>query len=131
MHPPLERVTTSNFTQIKLLKGSSRWVIFLFGYAFKIPSFYSYERFLWGLLANLRENRYYRLLKSEKLCPIIFYLPFGLLNIMPKVEILNENEFKQFDALNFCLDNGNKIPAETKRDSYGKYCGKIVCVDYG
>lgn len=112
--------------------GSSRYVFFFCGFAFKIPSISSYKQFLWGLIANLNEIEFYQYLKSDKLCPIKFYLPLGICNIMPAIKTLSENEFKDFDPIKFCcLDNECKIPAESKADSFGWYKGKIVVIDYG
>lgn len=115
-----------------LIKGSSRYVFLLFGLAFKFPSLNSYRNFLWGLIANLNEHKLYYTLKHKKLCPIVFHIPLGILNVMPMVKLMSEDEFNNFKPIEFCcLGEGKTIPAEAKRDSFGWYKGRIVVIDYG
>lgn len=61
-------------------------------------------------------------------CPIVFRLPFGLLNVMPRCEPISRDEyFELYEAL------GEYLPPfiERKMDTFGKLHGKIVVVDYG
>lgn len=113
-------------------KGSTRYVLFIRNYAFKIPSLSGYTQFLWGLLANMQEVRFSKVVSiKNKLCPIVFYIPFGIMVVMPKVRILNNNEISKVELENFCLDENCIIPAEIKYDSFGYLNGNLVVVDFG
>ena len=68
---------------------------------------------------------------KEKLCPIIFHLPFGMLNVMPKARILKPNELSRQQLVEFCTcSDGSKIPTELAYDSFGYLDEKLVCIDY-
>lgn len=114
-------------------QGSTRWVIFIGAFAFKIPSLYSWKNFLWGLLANMQEREFSKIHDmSEKLCPVKFSLPLGLLVVMPRVRVLNEGELSREALEKFCTANDNyTIPAELKHNSFGYFKGKLVAIDYG
>ncbi|MFA7287414.1 MAG: hypothetical protein WC055_00895 [Melioribacteraceae bacterium] len=115
----------------RIAYGTTR-VVFLIGkYAFKIPSImYEFRLFLLGLLANMQEVQFSKINQPE-LCPVLFYIPFGFLVVMPRCEPLTREEFFEMDAENWLLREDYTIPAEPKLDSFGKYKGKIVAVDYG
>lgn len=110
--------------------GGTRFVILTKKYAIKIPRFDTYRSCLNGLLANDQETMFSKLdyLKG-KVCPVLFYLPFGLLVVMPITEDLNEDEVSIDQLKSFCLDNA--IPSEIKYSSFGWYRGQLVCRDYG
>ena len=110
-------------------KGTTRYVFFIGKYAIKIPSMHSYTNFLWGLLANMQEVKF-NSLRDNRLCPIIFNIPFGILNIMPKCDAINEDQFKDILSSNF-RESPFIIPVESKIDSFGILENKIVAVDYG
>lgn len=114
-------------------KGSNRWVFIFNKLVFKIPSLYSWKNFLWGLLANIQEKEFSRIHDmNEKLCPIIFSLPLGILVVMPRVRVLNEGELSIEILEKFCRINNNYIiPSELKYDSFGYFKGKLVAIDYG
>lgn len=112
--------------------GSTRWVLIIGNLVFKIPSFYNYTNFLWGLLANMQEVRFSKCVDMKhKLCPVKFYLPLGFLVVMPKARILTKNELSKERLEKFCIGDNFKIPAEIKHDSFGYYKCKLVVVDYG
>jgi hypothetical protein len=116
--------------------GCTRIVIIAFGLAFKIPNFIEgYRLFLWGLLNNHNEVGVYKFKDTrERVCPIFFHLPLGLLVVMPKVDILTDTDFLSYhddiDKL-WRVNENCVIPCELKSDSFGYYKGKIVVVDYG
>ncbi len=113
-------------------KGSNRWVIYIGGFAFKIPSLYNYKRFLRGLLSNMQEIEFSHVVEfKEKLCPILYHLPFGFLIVMPRVRVLNEGEISKEELNKFCRVKEGNIPAELKSDSFGYYKGRLVAIDYG
>ena|SRR5690625_110970 len=119
---------------VQFLKtGSTRWVFLIGKFAFKIPSFFSWKNFLLGLLANMQEVNFSKILcMKEKLCPIKFHIPLGFLVVMPRVRVLQENELSKTELDLFCICNEHyKIPAELKADSFGYLKGKLVAIDYG
>lgn len=124
--------------------GCTRIVLLTKRYAIKIPNFIDgYKSLLNGLLANLEEREFSKL-NYKQLCPILFSLPLGLINVMPKVKILSDEEFTislldEFDIFSvedseYKLDivcNGYFIRVENKANSFGWLNEKLVCVDYG
>lgn len=113
-------------------KGSTRYVFFIGNYAFKIPSLHGYTQFLWGLLANMQEVKFSKISSiKDKLCPVVFYIPFGLMLVMPKVRVLNQNEISKSELESFCLDKNCIIPSEIKYDSFGYLGNKLVAIDFG
>ncbi len=112
--------------------GASRHVLLTRRYAFKFPNFrWGWRPFLNGLLANLQE-REFGATKWPELCPITFSIPGGWLVVMRRAEMLTDDEWATFDAKKFCEGNDDYcVPAEYKRDSFGKLDGRIVAVDFG
>jgi len=118
--------------RLNFCKGSSMWAIVAGKFAFKIPSLYNWKRFLNGLISNMQEVEFNKVEEMrEKLCPILFYIPFGFLVVMPMVRILEYDELTQAQLQDFCINNNYIIPAEHKCDSFGYFKGKLVAVDYG
>lgn len=118
------------------LTGCSRTVLLTKRYAFKFPSLYNslgrfgWREFLQGLLANMQEITFART-QWKELCPVLFYIPGGFLVVMPRVQILTDEEFLAIN-LNEFLDTGDYyVPAERKANSFGWLNGEIVAVDYG
>jgi hypothetical protein len=106
-------------------------MVFLVGpFAVKVPSFYSWQTFLWGLLSNLQERTFSQTAWPE-LCPVLFSLPGGWLVIMRRAEPLSEATFSAFDYDGFSNLPEYRVPVEHKRDSFGLFDGRIVAVDYG
>ena len=66
-----------------------------------------------------------------ELCPVLFALPGGFLNVMRRAEPLTREEFFALDFKAFVEKLGYCVPVENKLDSFGKLSGKIVAVDYG
>lgn len=92
--------------------------------------------FLRGLLGNMQEKAF-DILKSERLCPIVFACPGGFLLIMRRASPLTD---EQFAALNYAefIKDGRDLPAmewvlpvEQKQSSFGIFEGRIVAIDYG
>ncbi len=110
--------------------GATRVVILTKKYAFKIPTFATYTRFLHGLLANVQEVEWSKTGYPE-LCPVCVSLPLGLLVVMPRCEPLTDEQYAAFDPEQW-IDRENYIlPVEAKQDSFGILNGRIVAVDYG
>lgn len=113
--------------------GSTRTVLLMGKYALKIPSTVEYRLFLLGLLGNLQEKRFSD--SDPRLCPVIFSMPFGLMNIMPRARKLSRDEFFALDYKAF-VDSSNgqysiSDMTERKMDTFGWLNGRIVVVDYG
>jgi hypothetical protein len=94
------------------------------GFAIKIPSLRSYVHFLSGLQANVIEAKNWRYAKAgvfpcDKLCPILYRGLFGTVLVMTRVRVMTENEFAQFDSVEFCELGNAVLPVEHKSDSYG------------
>lgn len=107
--------------ELKFVRGVTREVIIIGGLVFKIPSFRSYKLFLHGLLANMQEKEWWYHTRDKRLCPIWFYIPLGLLVIMPRLTAAKSVNFLKFSGL----------PLDKKIENFGKYKGKVVLLDYG
>ena len=117
---------------ISIKYGTTRIVFIVRDYAIKIPNFKIWKLFLLGLLGNMQEVTFTSL-RSNKLCPVIFNIPGGFMNIMPKVKELSREEFFNFNYEQFCENDDAYIKniVENKLDSFGWYKGSIVAIDYG
>lgn len=111
-------------------RGTTRTVLLLGRWAIKVPSHVSWRLFLIGLLANMQE-RQFAVTGWPELCPVVFGLPGGWFIVMRRAAPLTDEEWDVFDPQGFCDPGDRTIPAEAKRDSFGKLNGGIVAVDYG
>mgnify|MGYP001600941842 CR=1 FL=1 len=143
-------------------RGITRTVILVGAWAIKVPSF-RYGKFKWrwrsflnGLLANLQEVDFAATGWPE-LCPVVRSSRLGLFVVMPRVRVMTDEEFCEFDYVGFITREdyyarenlrskeknflgregaisepaGFLIPAERKADSFGWLDGRIVAIDYG
>ena len=116
---------------IPVFKGSTRIAIPLFKrIVIKIPNILNYRMFLYGILGNLQERKWYKITKHKKLCPVYFSLA-GLINIMPYCYELSDKEFKSLDYNKFIQYGNSLFPVENKKCSFKKLNDKIIIVDYG
>lgn len=103
--------------------GITRTVVLTKTLAIKIPCLrYGWSIFLTGILCNLNERLWWNITHDERLCPVIFSEPIGLLLVMkrcPDVDHLPPKE--DFDCL----------PLDYKIDNFGYLNGKVVLRDYG
>jgi hypothetical protein len=111
---------------IKIVKGSSRYVILIGTLAYKLPRIAighsrKWINFLQGLIANCRESELSSF--SNELCPTVLNL-FGFMLVMNRAESLSDSEWEQYQPIRNSL-------GENKKDSYGKLKGRIVVLDYG
>lgn len=117
---------------VQIKTGTTRRVVLVGRLAFKTPRFSSWESFLKGLLANLRERSWSGF--SERLCPVYFAMWGGFLSVMPRTTDLTDDQWSSFDTASyrsFCSNRGSFIPVERKRTSFGILRGEIVAVNYG
>ena len=105
-----------------LIYGCTRTVLLFKNYVIKLPSFRSWKYFLIGLLANIHEHQWWLLTKSNRLCPVKFYIPGGFLLVMPRCDTL-----ETFDD----WDYFDELPLDKKVENLGMYNGKVVLIDYG
>lgn len=116
---------------MKICRGATRTVLLVGKYAIKMPSFVEYRLFLHGLLANMQEVSFSKTGWPE-LCPVYFYIPFGIMTVMPKCEPLTKEQFDNFDYDKFTIHDDYVLTyIEHKIDSFGILNNKIVAVDYG
>lgn len=112
-------------------QGSTRNVFLTKKYAIKIPRFVEWRLFLFGLLGNMQETFFWKQLKSDKLCPVLFAIPCGFMIVMARASEFSCKDHAEFDFDSF-VDAGDwVIPAENKQDSFGWFQGRIVAIDYG
>lgn len=94
--------------------------------AYKFPALTSWRNALYGLLNSMNEAEH---CGRSGACPVLWRLPGGFLNVMPRAADLTEKEFAALDVADFCYCNN--LVVEHKRDSFGWLEGEIVAVDYG
>lgn len=115
--------------------GATRMVLLTRHWAIKLPRPTEWRLFLHGLLANIQERQFWTTY-DRRLCPVKFSLPGGWVVVMPRAKSLSDDEWAEFDPDKFCDardedEIGMVVPAESKRDSFGKVNGRIVAIDYG
>ena len=111
---------------IEVKHGTTR-VVFLCGaYAFKIPTFKSWNLFLNGLLANMQEKLFSGV--WEELCPVVWAIPGGFCVVMRRAQPISEEQWEE--VCGHIPEHIFNI-AESKSINYGWLDGKIVAVDYG
>lgn len=122
--------------RIEFKSGASRFVICVGKYAFKFPLAYPGQRFTRrlcnGILGNLTEKEFssFEFKFSDftlTCCPVVFSLPFGLLNVMYRVDPIGEDIFnKILETPSF----PDAIEKKKKKDSFGILNGHLVAVDF-
>lgn len=120
---------------MEIKKGATRCVILTEKYAIKLPRIKTFQAFLWGLLGNLQEKTFSRT-KHPKLCPVLFSVPLGFCNVMPKAVPITEEQYVSMDMMTFAQWNEDDadegyLPTEGKQSCIGLLNGQIVIVDYG
>lgn len=118
----------------KVNQGTNRTVFLIGRYAIKIARFwhsnscYRWKSFLRGILANINEAYWYKWSKQkDKLCPVLFKSPLGVILIMKRAELLSCEEYNK-DVFNSIF---KALPLDNKIENFGKIDEKIVLVDYG
>ena len=110
---------------MKIEGGISRLVFVTKRRAFKVPTHrYGFTKFLLGWAANRIEyKRFKEFGEKYRLCPTTSYL-FGFLLVMPRVEMITEEEFQTLEKADFLFCS------DWKSDNLGKLNNKIVIIDY-
>lgn len=115
-------------------QGVTRIVILIGEYAIKIPNFtVCHKHFLQGCYANWSERDYYKNSINKQyennmvewVAPSYFCLWFGLVQIqarcIPLLKNLNEEQREFYKPL---------VWGDNKKENFGWYKGKLVCLDY-
>lgn len=111
-------------------KGFSRTVILIGRYALKFPSFQSHKSFLYGCYCNWIERMFYKnwniygIDLRHKYAPSIYCFAFGLLQIQKRCVELNRN--LTTDEIDYFKD----VTSDIKKENFGYYNNKLVCLDY-
>lgn len=109
-------------------------IVFLFGnFVIKIPNFTVHHRhFLQGCYANWSERTTYKYWKKynykelyQLVCPSYFCSWFGLIQIQKRIRVL-DRELTKDEVYMFRGIAGQDI----KKENFGYYHGRIVCLDY-
>ncbi len=121
---------------MKIYYGTTRTVFLIGKYAIKIPRFWHkysghrWKTFLCGILDNISENQWWKSSGKEdkdKLCPVLYFFPFGFLLIMERAKKLNNAEYDKKSFHN----KFKYFPLDNKITNFGKINNKIVLIDYG
>lgn len=122
---------------IKINKqGCTRTILVLKNKVIKFPTLKSYELFLCGLLANIREGQTYNYLKNRKdLAKVIRYNRFGIFLIMERVDVCDNDEaLELFEFVNEKYKNDEfkeLMLSDCKPSNWGRKNGILVKIDYG
>lgn len=97
--------------------GATRTVFLTRKRAIKIAGHWTFDHWRWwwpalltGLLSNMQE-RNFAATNWPELCPISFYIPGGLMLIMPRARRLTEEEWRHFDYRAF-VTRGSQYAAD-------------------
>lgn len=117
---------------MEIYEGITRKVVLVFGFAFKFANLkHGHSNFLNGCYANWSERKYYKdFINSDYednlvslVCPSYFCSWFGLVQIQAKCEQIKEE-----------LNNVDKyLPlcgTDSKKENFGYFKGRLVCLDY-
>lgn len=103
--------------------GITRKVLLIHRWAIKIPTLrYGWAKLIQGLLANIQERIWSG--SDNRLCPVVFSIPGGWLNVMPRARVCKPDEldYADFRSLPF---------GDFKPDNFGWLDGHVVMIDYG
>lgn len=118
-------------------KGVTRIVIEFKKVVVKIPNFtYSWENFLSGILANIRERDlwkynsgvYENFDQSKWLCPVLWGSIGGWIIVMKKVDRVLTSEESELSYNHECIPF---FGGDDKPENYGFIADRIVKIDYG
>lgn len=113
--------------------GITRTVFLTKCYAVKLPTMrYGWRLFLHGLLSNMEEKRFTPLAGQFKLCPTIFSIWGGWLNVQSRCQPLTDDEWSSIEHLwEPGLSKWEGFSCDFKRDNFGTLNDNIVLLDYG
>lgn len=113
------------------IKGTTRIVFVFKNFVIKIPNFtHCHQHFLQGCYANWSERQFCKSFKGVeniiwRVAPSYWCSWFGLFQIQakcePKLEHLTKEEVEEFKDLH---------GGDYKKENFGWYKGRLVCLDY-
>lgn len=116
---------------VELRAGTTRVVLLIGNFAIKVPNWSEWRLFLHGLLANMQEAHFSKIEGQDKLCPVLYSIPGGWLNVMPRAERMEFEKWSKVDIQEWIKEGKFVIPVENKFDSFGIHEGRMVAIDYG
>jgi hypothetical protein len=114
--------------------GASRTVFLIGKFAIKVPKMSEWRCFLNGLLHNMEEANFQKFYAKRGIpvCPVLFAIPGGWANVMPRVPILSQDEwFTLSGEIYDTFIDKHSMNIEMKRDSFGWLNERVVVIDYG
>ena len=113
-------------------QGATRRVLLTKRYAFKVPTWVEWRLFLKGLLANMQECVWWTT-RDRRLCPVVFSLPGGWLNVMKRAEVVDFEALCESQECGYWTGDPDLtwVTSDFKADNFGMLNGVLVCVDYG
>lgn len=113
-------------------KGCCRVVVLVGNYAIKIPTFFNMKLFLYGCYCNWSERNFCKMFKGvdenvfyNLVAPSLFCSWFGLIQIQKRCVELDRHLTRK-EKYKFKDTCGG----DYKKENFGYYNNKIVCVDY-
>lgn len=114
-------------------KGITRLVIIFNSFVIKVPRIdHGHVNFLYGCLANWKERQFYKKFKNilyltarDLVIPSLWCSWFGLFQIQKRAQPL-DRELTPKEIHKF-----KDICTDSKKENFGIYEGRVVCVDYG
>ena len=113
-------------------RGATRLVFVFRHFVIKIPRLnYGHTNFLHGCLSNWKEREFYKNFKNiptihkDLIIPTLWCSWFGLFQIQRRAEVLSRELTKQE------IRKFKKVCTDIKKENFGVYEGKIICIDYG
>lgn len=128
---------------IKITKGSRRFVLLIAGYAIKIPRFTSWEGFICGIMENVTErywycgdNTVYKWKDEYPLAKIYWADRFGFIMIMKRCIVLTEELEEQYkdqiaSVREWCKSMPFYSDIEYRIANLGLDNDRVVVIDYG
>ena len=114
--------------------GITRIVFLLKNFVIKIPNYnYSHSHFLQGCYANWSERKYYKEFskadyeenKVRYVAPSYWCSWFGLIQVQAKCEPMLEDLTEEEKEIYYPLSG-----SDNKKENFGWYKGRLVCLDY-
>ena len=122
---------------VKLDGGITRAVLLVGGYAIKVPRLrYGWSKLLYGLLSNMTEARFTSLADQFRLCPTVFSLPGGFLNVQLRCQPLTDEQWADVELSGgedseYGRSDWHGMTCDFKRDNFGTLDGRVVLLDFG
>ncbi len=118
---------------MKIKYGTTRTVILIGKYAFKFPTIVEWRLFLYGLLGNMQERKFWQQQPESQhmMCPVLSAIPGGFVTVMRRATPVSVGEWDTKEKEWFDRAVILNIPVENKPDSWGVLEGRVVAIDYG